>query len=152
MKLGVIQLPSLGLFVPGIPVQQGSKVAGKRRDGTLFVRESAKGHKSWRRSVKEAAEAALMASDEWEAGYDGPVELSVRFYFPTIASGRHWKTSSPDLSKLVRAIEDSLTDAGVYKDDSRIVRYRDVEKVHGPITGASIRVRTVETVKEEENK
>ena len=141
---------SLGFFVPGVPVQQGSKVAGKRKDGTLFVRESAKGHKAWRRDVKEAAESALIASDDWEAGYDGPIELSVTFYFPTIASGRHWKTSAPDLSKLVRAIEDSLTDAGVYKDDSRIVRYRDVEKVHGPITGASIRVRAIETAKEEE--
>jgi crossover junction endodeoxyribonuclease RusA len=143
-------VPSLGFFVPGVPVQQGSKVAGKRRDGKLYLRESAKGHKAWRRAVKEAAEAALLASDEWEAGYDGPVELSLTFYFPVISSGRYWKTTAPDLSKLVRAIEDSLTDAGVYRDDSRIVRYRDVEKVHGPITGASIRVRAIETAKEEE--
>lgn len=138
-------MPELRFFVPGIPVQQGSKVAGKRRDGTLFVREAAKGHKHWRRQVTEHAESALMASDDWDADYDGAVTLAATFYFPTIASGRLYKTSAPDLSKLVRAIEDSLTDAHVYRDDSRIVRYRDVRKVHGPITGVSIHLSTVDT-------
>lgn len=32
-------------------------------------------------------------------------------------------TCAPDTSKLIRAVEDSLTDAGVWTDDSRVVGY-----------------------------
>lgn len=33
----------------------------------------------------------------------------------------HHKVSKPDLSKLLRAIEDSLTDAKIWADDSHVV-------------------------------
>ncbi len=36
----------------------------------------------------------------------------------------------PDVSKLARAVEDALTDAGVYKDDSLIVEYLRLAKVY----------------------
>jgi crossover junction endodeoxyribonuclease RusA len=55
----------------------------------------------------------------------------------------------PDLSKLCRSTEDALTDAGVWADDARVVRYGDLGKVYvsSPdpdaldVPGAVIRVR-----------
>jgi len=64
---------------------------------------------------------------------DGPVVLGVKFRFPrpeshVLKSGKLAKgaplakISSPDLSKLVRCVEDSLTDAKAWTDDSYVTR------------------------------
>ena len=136
-------MPNISFFVPGVPVPQGSKVYGVRKDGTAYGRESAKGFAPWRRKVREAAEAALMASDEWEAGYDGPVQLVAAFTFPPIAAKRFWKTSAPDIDKCVRLIADALTQAGVYKDDARVV-HLEASKIHGTTSGVTIHVGTLD--------
>jgi Holliday junction resolvase RusA-like endonuclease len=63
----------------------------------------------------------------------GPLGASFSFTFPIPESHmrrnghrRSWapseKTSKPDLSKLVRAVEDSLTDAEIWEDDSQLIR------------------------------
>src|SRR5690606_25696178 len=39
-------------------------------------------------------------------------------------------TGAPDLSKLARATEDALTEAGVWKDDAAVVEYRRLAKVY----------------------
>lgn len=122
----------LSFEVRGIPGAQGSKtVYGKGR----FVESSAK-VKPWRQDVKAAAEAALIASNEWETGYRGPVAVRIVFTFPRPAShygtGRNAgvvKESAPwypigrylgDLDKLCRSTFDALTAAGVFHDDSQI--------------------------------
>jgi Holliday junction resolvase RusA-like endonuclease len=49
--------------------------------------------------------------------------MSVTFYLPKPKSaprGLEWPAKKPDLSKLIRGVEDALT-AIVYVDDSRIV-------------------------------
>jgi Holliday junction resolvase RusA-like endonuclease len=49
--------------------------------------------------------------------------------------------SDPDLSKLLRAVEDALTDAGVIADDGRIWRYDHLARVypgHKPPAGWSL--------------
>ena len=54
----------------------------------------------------------------------------------------------PDLSKLVRATEDALTDAGVWEDDARVVGFANTRKVFAggsdpdalPVPGAVIRI------------
>lgn len=140
-------MPSLSFFAAGVPVPQGSKIPGKRKNGSLFVREGSKGHKVWRQAVTEAAEAACLASDEWDSGYDGPVILGpVTFVFPPIKAVRHWKSTAPDLDKLLRSIGDSMTDAKVYVDDSRIVCYDSVSKIHGTPSGVYITVSTISTI------
>jgi Holliday junction resolvase RusA-like endonuclease len=50
----------------------------------------------------------------------------------------------PDLDKLIRAVADSLTDAKIYADDSRIVRIT-AQKVYADHrgSGALIRVNTL---------
>jgi crossover junction endodeoxyribonuclease RusA len=136
---------SLSFFVPGLPAPQGSKVYAVSKAGKPYGREANKGLGPWRKAVQESAEAALMATDEWERDYDGPVRLELVLIFPHVASGRHWKTSPPDLDKLIRGVGDALTKARVYKDDARVVSLLS-EKVHGLRIGALIQLRTIGTI------
>lgn len=54
---------------------------------------------------------------------EGPLEMRVYFYFetPKKAPKSVWFTGRPDLSNMIKNIEDALNDI-VYKDDSQIVR------------------------------
>lgn len=112
---------------PGIPVPQGSKRVVTIRGRSVPV-EMGKGHKAWRRLVKHFAHQAMI-----EAGLsvlDGAMVLACVFTFPvppshltkkgTRRKGKpEEKIGPPDTSKLARAVEDSLTDARVWVDDSR---------------------------------
>lgn len=142
--------------VHGTPGAQGSK----RHVGNGVMVESSKKVKPWRSDVKAAAEAALLASDDWTAPCRGPVHLVVTFRFTRPRS--HYRTGrftnvlrdgAPlyvtsrgcgDLSKLVRSTEDALTDSGVILDDSLIVTMR-ASKIYGPRAGATIALAEVET-------
>lgn len=134
----------------GRPAPQGSKKAwaytGKDGKARAMLQESSsKGLKPWRTSVTEAARDASAA---WQAEHadneplpiipfpDGPVKLTVQFVFARpkghYGSGRNAhkvKPSAPtfptnrstgDISKLVRAVEDALTDAGIWSDDAQV--------------------------------
>jgi len=104
------------LFVPGLPISQGSKKAFQRGSKIVLV-ESAAGLKSWREAVARAAQAQGRTILDTEA-----VTLSLMFMLPAPKKPvRRYPTTKPDLDKLIRAIADSLT--GVwYKDDSQIVK------------------------------
>ena len=105
--------------VVGRPAPQGSK---KSIGNNRFV-ESSKFLPAWRNAVKIAAEQAVM-ENMW-ARVSGPVELEVMFYLdrPSTVSvtKRPSPTVPPDLDKLIRAVQDSLTGV-VYDDDSQIIR------------------------------
>lgn len=109
--------------------------------------------KQWRQVVtlKARSAAALQAWEPPEA-----VTTSVQFYLPRPKS--HYRTgkfagelkpsapifhvTKPDSDKLVRAIHDSLSDAGVILDDSNITNI-NVQKTyadHHP-TGAHITIK-----------
>lgn len=133
------------VIVYGVPQPAGSKSSfaiqagpkgNKRYTGKVGMRDgrtadSAQRHKSWRAMVQEAAEAVM----EGRATLTGAMMVFCTF---TVARPPgHWlKDGSlsaegrrnpypavrPDGTKLLRSVEDSLTDAGVYTDDSRIVR------------------------------
>lgn len=117
--------------VPGLPVAQGSKTAlPNPRGGRPILVESAKGLKPWRRDVKLAALSALNGRPP----FHGAVTVLAEFTFPRPKShhvagdrarplkpgapARH--TSKPDGDKLVRAVFDALTDAGVVEDDCKV--------------------------------
>jgi Holliday junction resolvase RusA-like endonuclease len=104
------------MFVPGLPIAQGSKKAFQRGSKIVLV-ESAAGLKSWRAAVTRAAQAEGRIMLETEA-----ITLSLMFMMPGPKKPvRRYPTTKPDLDKLTRAIADSLT--GVwYKDDSQIVK------------------------------
>lgn len=141
--------------VHGTPGAQGSK----RHVGHGVMVESSKKVKPWRSDVKAAAEAALLASDDWTAPCRGPVHLVVTFRFTRPRN--HYRTgrftavlrdgaplyvtsrSCGDADKLLRATNDALTASGAILDDSLIVTIR-ASKVYGARSGATIALATVE--------
>lgn len=110
----------LNFFVPGRPAPQGSKKSvGRGR----FI-EASKYLPAWRHAVTEFAIYAAT-----EHGWDtihGPVTLEVVFYLErpsTIkVNKRPHPIVPPDVDKLVRAVSDALSDAGVWGDDSQVVK------------------------------
>lgn len=119
----------ISFTVHGKAATQGSK--------TPWGTESNKNLRPWRYDVKAAAMAA------WgdRKPLDCPVAVTIEFFFPFRATdikkdgtpkaiGPHWMGSGLDLDKLCRAVLDSLKDAGVLRDDSRVCalraeKYRD---------------------------
>lgn len=54
--------------------------------------------------------------------FSGAVSLDVMFFMPRPKTvKRELPTVPPDLDKLIRAINDSATDAGIIQDDSQVV-------------------------------
>ncbi len=119
------------ITVLGTPGPQGSK--NVNRHGAVY--EVSKRVKPWREAVKSAALDMINVTPGWVM-MDGPLVLMVTFYSNRPKShyrtGRNahllkdsapdYPTGAPDLSKLIRSTEDALTDAGVWRDDSRVVR------------------------------
>lgn len=123
--------PLLTITAYGLPAPQGSK----RHVGRGILIESSKHLKPWREAVKTAARDALvpMPPMYW-APLDEPLAVSMVFTMPKPVSApkrrRTWPMRTPDLSKLIRSTEDALTDAGIWRDDARVVRYRDTYKAY----------------------
>lgn len=161
-SLDISTARALRFAVPGHPRAQGSKsarIVGKRvvlvelADMAKKTRPGG-GLKRWRKRV--AARALVeMHADGLEL-FDGPVELTVEFVLPrpaghyTKAGGRLKKSAPafpalPDLSKLVRAIEDAMSGV-VYNDDRQIVRTVSSKRyaARGGIGGALVGVREIE--------
>jgi Holliday junction resolvase RusA-like endonuclease len=104
------------ISVTGDPASQGSHAIINGR----IVQVNSKKHKAWRTAIVTEAISALPKN--WEP-LDEPVELIVNFYMPRPTSvKRPLPSVAPDLDKLVRSVGDALAIAGVYTDDSRIVR------------------------------
>lgn len=125
--------------VDGIPVPQGSKSAWVSQAGprprAIMHDDNAKALKPWRALVQAAAAAVRPT-----APIEGPVLLVAEFRFVRPKTVRRDRPSvKPDLSKLLRAIEDSITNAGVWKDDAQVVTAR-VEKVYAERAGVRVRI------------
>jgi Holliday junction resolvase RusA-like endonuclease len=120
---------TITLIAYGSPAPQGSK----RHVGGGRMMESSKKLRPWRQDVKAAAEAYIATRAPW-APIDAPVLARMVFTVPKPASApktrRTYPCRMPDVSKLVRSTEDALTDAGVWKDDARVVEYSRVAKVY----------------------
>jgi len=113
------------IFVPGIPVPQGSK--------TPWGTEANPQTRPWRATL------AWYARKAWNAKppMSGPLYLVVEFFFPRPKShyrtGKNagklkptaprWKPGKPDGDKLQRAVQDALVDAGVIRDDALFVAW-----------------------------
>jgi Holliday junction resolvase RusA-like endonuclease len=97
-----------------------------------MIYESTKGHSTWRVTVTRMAMAAMR--EQGHELIEGAAVLSVKYRFPrppshvkvdgvSLRKGKPKEMiSSPDLSKLVRCVEDALTDAKVWTDDSHVIR------------------------------
>lgn len=122
------------LFIPGVPVTQGSKTPGLREVSGPRL-------KVWRESIAWRVRQAGWHRDQ----YTGPVRLELRFVLPVFASApdRYWAWShrSGDLDKLIRAVGDALTKAA-YSDDSRVVQL-SASKHHGETPGVHITITPI---------
>jgi Holliday junction resolvase RusA-like endonuclease len=110
----------LRLTVYGIPAGQGSaKAYPHRSTGRIIVTHDSKRTRPWRESIVAEARQYLSGPP-----LDEPCVLCVAFYLPRpVSAPKRVKLPSklPDLDKLIRAVGDALTTAGVWKDDSRVV-------------------------------
>ncbi len=146
----------LSIDVIALPGPQGSKkFVGTTKAGRGIMVESSAKVKPWREAVVYAAREAiagaryvrakvvvgtgivsyepLAAADGTTYPVDGPIAVSMVFTLPKPASAPKRRTThpdkKPDLSKLARSTEDALSDAGVWKDDARVVEYVRLAKV-----------------------
>jgi Holliday junction resolvase RusA-like endonuclease len=134
--------PAFSLIVYGTPGPQGSKKPtgryrrSKKGNPVPVLIESSKKVKPWREAVDQAARDAIDDAIRDAGRYvklDGPLEAEM--HFTLVAPQRMPKdrvahTTYPDLSKLLRSTEDALTTAGVWADDARVIRYRDLSKTY----------------------
>lgn len=113
--------------VPGIPQPAGSKRAFvNKHTGRVSVVDAAKGSRSWKHDVATAAMDAM----DGRPVLDGPLRLEITFLLPrpkghygakgVRPSAPSYPAVRPDLTKLVRAVEDALTGI-VWRDDAQVV-------------------------------
>jgi crossover junction endodeoxyribonuclease RusA len=111
-------VPTLTIEAAGRPIPQGSIAYKGHRGGRPLLVSDNTALAGWRRTVVEAAHAALPAG--WTP-LDEPVRLLVAFYLPRPQRPRFpVPATKPDGDKLERAIFDALEAAGVVVNDSRI--------------------------------
>jgi Holliday junction resolvase RusA-like endonuclease len=142
--------------VLGRPAPAGSKRAfavrkGGKPTGQVAVVDDNKRSKPWQELVSSAAAAAVDG-----AKLDGPLLLEVDFYVARPAghfgSGRNagavrasappFPAVRPDVTKLVRGLEDALTGV-VWRDDAQIVT-QTVRKRYGWPERAEVSVLTID--------
>ncbi len=140
-------MSELSFFVPGVPRPQGSKQAIPTKYGQVRMVEASKYLKPWRHTVTLLTKHAMSRHKWLKVPKGEPVVSKLRFYVPrgkTVTREYPSVLGSGDVEKLVRAIHDSLTDAGVWVDDSQVVdldakvRYADVSE---PGVRITIRVK-----------
>jgi crossover junction endodeoxyribonuclease RusA len=140
--LGLDTGTAVTFFVPGEPAPQGSKrgfVIGGR---AVLVESSAK-NRPWRAAVANAALEARAAAGLTEP-LDGALSVTLHFQFvrPKSAPKRRTRPETrPDVSKLVRSVEDALTGV-LIRDDSLIVDLV-ARKVYADCAGVFVTVERV---------
>jgi Holliday junction resolvase RusA-like endonuclease len=113
------------ITVYGKPSPQGSKkFMGISKQGKGILMENSPKLIPWRNAVSAAAQEELDRIGR-PAPFDCPLSVMMVFTFLRPGSVKRSKRSHPsvypDLSKIVRATEDALTDAGVWCDDALVV-------------------------------
>jgi Holliday junction resolvase RusA-like endonuclease len=116
MNLGQI----VEFTVLGIPQPQGSMKAFMPKKGKFpIVTSDNTKMKPWRQEISWAALRAR--GNDTPAGRNVAIRLEASFFFARPKSSKaNDKTTKPDLSKLVRCLEDAMTGI-IYEDDSQIV-------------------------------
>lgn len=156
--------PDLHVVVFGLPGPQGSKTAmpiyegsgtSRRWTGRTRVFESSKKVTPWRDAVRGGVDAWIQNEAVDWTPLDGSLTASMVFSLPRPRKTRFdcpeyvgRPAGPPDLSKLLRATEDAITQAKGWRDDARVVEYRRLAKVWAgsddpdalPQPGAVIRI------------
>jgi Holliday junction resolvase RusA-like endonuclease len=132
----------------GTPQPQGSTRAFTPKGHTRPIITSDNARlKPWRQELAWVAVDAMNKTHQQKAPRGVPISVSLAFYFEKPKSARKsalWKTSRPDLDKLLRAVLDALTGIA-YEDDSQVC-FCTIEKAFSSPTRVEILVRTIEGV------
>lgn len=102
--------------IDGTAIPQGSKAISRAG----FMYESNKNLKAWRKHATETL-TKQHKTDTLQNAL--AVRISIKFTRPKTVTRKH-VTVKPDVDKLARAILDSATDAGIWRDDSQVVDLR----------------------------
>jgi crossover junction endodeoxyribonuclease RusA len=121
--------PIIDVAVNGEPAPQGSKsFKGIAKNGRAIMVESSRRVKPWRHRVQDAFEGEIRAlADRFPGMFPltGPVALELTFTMRKPASApkrrRTFPVKRPDVDKLLRAVLDAGTAAGLWCDDSQVV-------------------------------
>lgn len=129
--------------VLGVPAPQGSKTRmpnGAMLDGGSKVARER--HRAWRTAVAEIAQ--VVAHDE--GMLDGALSIHIEFRFPMPKSrtkadtyrGWRFKSTTPDIDKILRNTFDGLKDGGLIRDDALICQVAASKREVDGWTGAVI--------------
>lgn len=125
----------LAFHVEGRPIPQGSKTLQTNNAGRAWMRDaSSKDLRPWRKDIADAAKHAAR-----RVGWFPPQHVHAQVQFRFARPAAHYRTGQyahllkptappypnvkPDGDKLVRAVFDALTTAGVVLDDATIVSH-----------------------------
>lgn len=124
-------MASLVVEAYGPPKTQGSSRAFVTKGGKAVVTSDNKDLRPWRDTVAGAARDAMSARPDW-VRTAAPIFLTVTFWLPRPQSAPRTRDILPakglDADKLVRSVCDSLTNAGVWVDDSQVVDLRVLKR------------------------
>lgn len=139
-------MSEVSFTVYGLAQPAGSKTIARASGGRAWVRDDAKRSRPWKTQVSQTAGEAMNGTGLLE----GALELSVIFTVPRPAghfgvrglrpSAPEHPTKRPDVTKLLRAVEDALTGV-VWRDDAQVVA-QHAYKVYGEPASASVEVKT----------
>ena len=107
-------MKTVHLIIPGEPAPKGSRVAGIRKNGSLFTRPANPREKAYTASV-----AAVVAG---LTQLEPPYDVEVRFRFESPQKPKYKYPSRNDVDKLARCCLDGLVDGGLLVDDRHITR------------------------------
>ena len=133
-----IDRPGLTVFVAGNPAPKGSK--------NQFGAESCKRLPGWRNDIRAAL---IDAAGQPRERFDGAVHIDLEFIMPRPLSTPKKRTppaiKKPDIDKLERAILDSVTSAGVWRDDAQVTSVSKVKRIAeiGETPGCRINLRSL---------
>lgn len=140
--------------VNGLAAPAGSKRGFHNpRTGRVIITDDSKRSKPWQAAVRDAAVEAMSGGL-----FVGPLELVVTFTVPRpkghYGSGRNaerllpsappFPAVKPDVTKLVRAVEDALTGI-VWRDDAQVIA-QHASKVYGEPAGCTVEVQSLEPI------
>jgi len=106
------------IFIEGSPRPQGSKKAFARGKSIVLV-EANKELPAWREHMTRMLQLKQMEETQ---PFTTAVNVALTFWLPRPKSvKRQYATGTYDIDKLTRAVLDSVTKAGVWRDDSDVV-------------------------------
>lgn len=140
-------MTELSRFVPGTPAPQGSAraIVHKHTQRAVLIKDNNTRQKTWRGDVRDAL---TTPGGQPLAYFPGPVAVELAFVMPRPKSTPKTRATpaavkKPDLDKLVRAVFDAVTSAGVWADDSCAVDVHATKRLAelGEPTGCHITIR-----------